>query len=43
VLALTITASGRLWHTGAGLIAWFVLVAGAVYAVFAVIWTARRY
>jgi hypothetical protein len=43
VVTLTLTASSRLWHTGPGLIAWFVLVGGAVYAVFAVVWAARRY
>jgi hypothetical protein len=43
VLTLTLIASGRMWHTGAGLIAWFVLVAACVYAVFAILWTARRY
>jgi hypothetical protein len=43
VALLTITASSRLWHTGAGIIAWFVLVGAAVYAVLAVALSARRY
>jgi hypothetical protein len=43
VLTLALLASGRMWHTGGGLIAWLVLVAASVYAVFAVLWTARRY
>jgi uncharacterized membrane protein (DUF4010 family) len=44
VALLTITATSRLWHAGgAGIIAWFALVGGAAYAVFAVIWAARQY
>lgn len=43
VLTLTLTASGRLWHTGLGLLVWFALVAACVYAIFAVVWAARRY
>ncbi|MGI8430219.1 MAG: hypothetical protein ACR2OB_13180 [Solirubrobacteraceae bacterium] len=42
VAALTLTATSRLWHTGAGSIAWLVLIAAAVYGVFAVVWSARR-
>ncbi len=43
VAALTLTATSRLWNTGAGSVAWLVLLAAAVYAVFAVVWSARRY
>jgi hypothetical protein len=43
VAALTLTATPRLWHTGAGTIAWFALLAGASYAVFTVVWSARQY
>ncbi|HZE06468.1 MAG TPA: hypothetical protein VE127_14660 [Solirubrobacteraceae bacterium] len=43
VLAVTLTATSRLWGSPAGSVAWLVLVAGAVYAVFAVVWAARRY
>lgn len=43
VAALTLTATPRLWHTGAGTIAWFALLAGASYTVFTVVWSARRY
>ena len=43
VALLTITASSRLWHTGGGIIVWFVLVGAAVYAVLAVVLSARRY
>jgi hypothetical protein len=43
VAFLTITASSRLWHTGGGIIVWFVLVGAAVYAVLAVVLSARRY
>jgi hypothetical protein len=43
VATLTLTATPRLWHTGLGSLAWLVLLGGAVYAVIAVVWTARRY
>jgi hypothetical protein len=44
VAMLTFTATSRLWHAGgAGIIAWFVLIGGAAYAVFAVVWSARQY
>lgn len=40
---LTLTATSRLWETGTGEIVWFVLLAGSAYAVFAVVWSARKY
>jgi hypothetical protein len=43
VAAVTLTATSRLWNTATGEIAWFALVGAAVYAVVAVIWSARRY
>src|SRR5436309_11092851 len=43
VATLTLTATSRLWKTGAGSVAWLVLLAGAAYAVIAIIWSARRY
>jgi hypothetical protein len=43
VVTLTLTATSRLWHTGAGSVAWLVLIAGAAYAIIAVVWSARRY
>jgi hypothetical protein len=43
VAFLTLTATTRLWSSSAGTIAWCVLLAAAAYAVFAVIWSARRY
>ncbi len=43
VAAVTWTAKGRMWATGGGKIAWFALLAGAAYAVFAVIYAARKY
>jgi hypothetical protein len=42
VATLTLTATPRLWHTGVGSVAWLVLLAGAIYAVVAVVWSARR-
>jgi drug/metabolite transporter (DMT)-like permease len=43
VLAVTLTATHRLWSSPAGSIAWLVLVGGAVYAGGTVLWSARRY
>ena len=43
VLAVTLTATSRLWGSPAGSVAWLVLVAGTLYAGGAVLWTARRY
>ena len=43
VAVLTLTGTSRLWATAAGEIAWLVLMGGAVYAVFAVFWSARKY
>lgn len=43
VATLTLTATSRLWNTGAGSVAWLVLLAGSAYAVFSVLWSARRY
>ncbi len=43
VLAVTLTATHRLWNTPAGSVAWLVLVGASVYVGCAVIWAARRY
>ncbi len=43
VAAVTLTATPRLWATSGGEIAWLVLMGAAVYAVFAVAWSARKY
>ena len=43
VLAVTLTATSRLWGSPAGSVAWLVLVAGTLYAGGAVLWSARRY
>jgi hypothetical protein len=43
VIAVTFTATSRLWHTATGEIVWIALIAGAVYAVFTVWWAVRRY
>ena len=43
VLAVTLTATHRLWATPAGSVAWLVLVGASVYVGGAVIWAARRY
>lgn len=40
---LTLTGTSRLLGTGAGSVAWLLLLAGSIYAVFAVLWSARRY
>ena len=43
VLAITLTATSRLWSTALGSVAWLVLVAGTIYAGGAVLWSSRRY
>ncbi|MEA2271450.1 MAG: hypothetical protein QOI98_158 [Solirubrobacteraceae bacterium] len=43
VAAVAATATPRLWETGAGTAVWFVLVAGASWAVVVVVRNARRY
>jgi len=43
VLAVTLTATNKLWGTPAGEIAWLVLVGASVYVGFSIIWAARRY
>ena len=43
VATLTLTATSRLWNSGAGSVAWLILLAGSAYAVFSVLWSARRY
>ena len=40
---LVLTGTTRLWHTSLGQVAWLVLLGAAVYAVIAIVWTARRY
>ncbi len=42
--ALTLTATSKLWNSGgAGSVAWLVLLGGAGYTMFAVLWSARKY
>jgi hypothetical protein len=43
VATLTLTATSRLWASGAGSVAWLLLLGASVYAVFAVLWSARKY
>jgi hypothetical protein len=43
VATLTLIATSRLWATGAGSVAWLVLLAGSAYAVFRIVWSARTY
>lgn len=43
LLALTITATERLWETGSGTIVWLALVALACYGVYYVFRAARQY
>jgi hypothetical protein len=43
VVVLTLTASNRLFSSTTGKLAWFLLLIGAGYAVFAVVWSARKY
>jgi ABC-type phosphonate transport system ATPase subunit len=43
VAVLTLSATPRLWNTSAGSVAWLVLIGGAAYAAFAVVWSVRKY
>ena len=43
VLAVTLTATPRLWLTAAGSVAWLILVGVGVYVGCAMIWSARKY
>jgi hypothetical protein len=45
VIILTLAASDRLLHhaSAAGKLAWILLLIGSAYAVFSVIWSARKY
>jgi hypothetical protein len=43
VIAVTLTATARLWHSPLGSVAWLVLIAGAIYAGIWVLLSARRY
>jgi hypothetical protein len=44
VATLTLTATSRMWNSGgAASVAWLLLLGGAAYAVFAVVWSARKY
>jgi hypothetical protein len=43
VVVLTLSASNRLFASTTGKLAWILLLIGAAYAVFSVIWSARKY
>jgi hypothetical protein len=43
VLAVTLTATDRLWDSSLGQVAWLVLIAGSLYAGGAMLWSLRRY
>lgn len=43
VLAVTLTATPRLWGSPGGSVAWLVLVGAGLYVSCAVLWSARKY
>ena len=43
VVVVTLVARQRMFETSTGKVAWVVLLVGAAYAAFSVIWSARRY
>jgi hypothetical protein len=43
VIVLTLTATDRLFSTTTGKLVWLLLLIAAGYAVFAVVWSARKY
>ncbi|HEX8975164.1 MAG TPA: hypothetical protein VF781_01525 [Solirubrobacteraceae bacterium] len=42
VLTITLTATNRLWTNPLGGVVWLILIGGAVYTAFAIIWAARQ-
>ena len=40
---VVLTGTSKLWQSSGGSVAWLVLLGAAIYAVIAVVWTARRY
>ncbi len=42
VLIVTLTATGRMWLSAVGEIAWLVLLGACVYAIAGVVWSVRR-
>jgi hypothetical protein len=43
VATLPLTATSRLWSTSGGSVAWLLLLGASAYAVFSVVWSARKY
>lgn len=43
VAVVVLTGTSKLWQTSGGSVAWLVLLGAAIYAVIAVVWSARRY
>jgi surface polysaccharide O-acyltransferase-like enzyme len=43
VAAVVLTGTAKLWQSSGGSVAWLVLLGAAIYAVIAVVWSARRY
>jgi hypothetical protein len=45
VAAVTLTGTSRMWHAHSSVwsVVWLVLMGAAVYAVIAIVWSARRY
>lgn len=43
VATVTLTATSRLWATSGGSVAWLLLIGASVYAVIAIVWSARQY
>jgi hypothetical protein len=43
VLAVTLTATSRLWSSSLGTVAWLLLIAGALYGGVTVLFSMRRY
>ena len=43
VATLTLTGTAKLWSTGAGSVAWLLLMGAAIYAGVAIVWSARKY
>ena len=43
VIVIMLVGRSKLWSSPGGEVAWLLLMGGAIYAVFAVVWAARKY
>ncbi len=42
-IAVVLTGTSKMWGSSIGSILWLVIMAGAIYVIFSVVWSARKY